>query len=138
MKIRDVMQSNVQTVVAESPAREAYELMRQGRFHHLPVVGPAGQVVGIVSDRDILSVAVLFAKRPQSPEDYLIDERTKVAEVMTAGPATIGPDADLAGAVEQMVSQGISALPVVDQGKLVAIVTDTDLLRLLVKLVGQA
>lgn len=138
MKIREIMHPNVLTVTAETPAKEAYELMRQGQFHHLPVIDQTGRVAGIVSDRDILSVAVLFNKRPQSAEDYLIDERTKVSTVMTADPTTVGPDDDLAGAVEQMVERGISAFPVIDQGKLVGIVTDTDLLRLLVKLVGKA
>jgi CBS domain-containing protein len=57
-------------------------------------------------------------------------------DVMTANPTTVSPDESLVRVVDLIVEQHISGLPVVEQGKLVGIVTETDLLRLLSKLLG--
>jgi len=134
MKIREIMQSKVVAVTEDTLAKDAFESMRSRRFRHLPVVNKENRLVGIVSDRDILNIAVMFEKRPNSPEQYLIGDEVKVREIMTAEPTTVSPDDDVGRAVDTMLSLTVSGLPVVDKGKLVGIVTETDLLRLLKKL----
>ena len=134
MKIREIMESKVMAVTEDTLAKDAFESMRSRRFRHLPVVNKENRLVGIVSDRDILNIAVMFEKRPNSPEQYLIGDEVKVREIMTAEPTTVSPDDDVGRAVDTMLSLTVSGLPVVDKGKLVGIVTETDLLRLLKKL----
>lgn len=134
MKIRELMQSNVVTIHEDTLAKDAYELMRTHRLRHLPVVDGDNRLRGIVSDRDLLKVAVIFKNHPQSPEEYMIDEKLEIHEVMTTEPATVSPDHDLYIALNMILDLAISSLPVVEGGKLVGIVTNTDMLLLLKKL----
>lgn len=134
MKIRELMQSKVVAVSQDTLAKDAYETMRSRRFRHLPVVNKENRLLGIVSDRDILNIAVMLEKRPNSPEEYLIGDNVKIRDIMTTEPTTVSPDDDVGRAVDVMLSLTISGLPVVDKGKLVGIITETDLLRLLRKL----
>ena len=134
MKIRELMQSNVIKISEDTLAKDAYELMRTHGLRHLPVVNRENQLAGIVSDRDILNVAVIFKKQPQSPEEYLIDDKLKARDVMTAEPVTVSPDHDLGQALDLILSLAISSLPVIEGSKLVGIVTSTDMLLLLKKL----
>ncbi len=134
MKIRELMQSNVVTISEDTLAKDAYELMRTHRLRHLPVVNRENRLAGIVSDRDLLNVAVIFKKHPRSPEEYHIDDALKARDVMTAEPATVSPDHDLGLALDLILGLAISSLPVIEDGKLVGIVTNTDMLLLLKKL----
>ena len=137
MKIREIMRTNVATVKPGSSVKEAFEIMRQGHFRHLPVVDKAGKVQGILSDRDIRNVTVILDRDVQGPEDYLIPDRAKVTDVMVPVPVTASPDEDVLWAVELMQKHGFSCLPVLDREKLVGIVTVSDLLKLLGKLLRQ-
>jgi CBS domain-containing protein len=134
VKIREFMQSNVVTIREDTLAKDAYELMRTHRLRHLPVVNRDNQLAGIVSDRDLLNVAVIFKKHPQSREEYHIDDALTARDVMTTEPATVSPDHDLGLALDLILGLAISSLPVIEGGKLVGIITNTDLLRLLKKL----
>ena len=134
MKVRELMQSQPVTVGEDTLAKDAYETMRSQRFRHLPVVDKQNRLVGMVSDRDILNVAVMLEKRPDGPGEYLIGDDVKIRSIMTAEPTTVSPDDNVSQVVDVMLGLTISGLPVVDNRKLVGIVTNTDLLRLLRKL----
>ena len=137
MRIREIMQTKVVTVETGSLAKEAFEIMRRGHFRHLPVVDKAGRVQGILSDRDIRDVTVMLDRDLQGPEDYLIPNTAKVVDLMVRVPVTASPDEDVLSAVEAMRDHGFSCLPVLDGKKLVGILTVSDLLKLLAKLLGQ-
>ncbi len=137
MKIREIMRTKVIAVKPGSPAKEAFEIMRRGHFRHLPVVDKAGKVQGILSDRDIRNVTVMLDRDVQGPEDYLIPNRTKVMDIMVPVPMTVSPNEDVLSAVELMRKHGFSCLPVLDSEKLVGIVTVSDLLKVLDKLLRQ-
>ena len=124
MQVQDVMVKRVVTIGPKEPARRAWELMRDHHFRHLPVVNE-GRVVGIVSDRDLRPVLL-------SPA---LDE-LRVEEIMTEEPFTIDPEAFVVDAARLMVDQKIGGLPVVSGDELVGIVTETDLLSILVELLG--
>jgi acetoin utilization protein AcuB len=138
MKIRDVMNSKVVTVTPDTTVKHAYELMRQGGFRHLPVIDRAGKLAGIISDRDVRNVAVLFKKRPKDPTEYMIDEKLKVNSIMTPHPITIGPADTVLRAVTLFESHQIGCLPVIDKDKLAGILTRQDLLFLLTKLLKKS
>lgn len=124
LAVRDVMSTKLVTVGPGESARHAYDLMRDHRFRHLPVVAE-GRLVGILSDRDL---------RPVLLSPGLAESR--VAELMTEHPVTIAPDAPVEEAASLLVARKIGCLPVLEEGRLVGIVTETDLLAVLVELLG--
>ncbi len=110
------MRRPVITVHPEVPITEALGLMRRGRFRHLPVVDGRGRLVGIVSDRDL--------GRPAS----------SVREVMTPDVVTVKPSTDIRHAARLMRERKIGSLPVIEDGRPVGILTETDVLRALEEL----
>ena len=107
----------------------ADQIMKLGRVRHLPVLDPDGRIIGIVSNRDLLSASltnVLDFEREQR-QGFL--HSVDVAEVMTREVETIAPEAPLAAAASRLVGHRIGCLPVVrDDRVMVGLVTETDLL----------
>ncbi len=124
LSVRDIMSTDLVTVSPGESARRAYELMRDRRFRHLPVLAD-GRLVGILSDRDL---------RPVLLAPGLAD--ATVAELMSEHLTTIRPDTPVEDAASLLVVKKIGCLPVVDGDRLVGIVTETDLLAVLVELLG--
>lgn len=124
LSVRDIMVTDLVTVDPEESSRKAYQLMRDRRFRHLPVVA-RGQLVGVLSERDLRPVLL-------SPG---LAEAT-VGELMSENLVTIAPDASVEDAASLLVVKKIGCLPVIDGDRLVGIVTETDLLAVLVELLG--
>jgi acetoin utilization protein AcuB len=124
LTVRDVMVTDLVTVRPHETARHAYRLMRDHRFRHLPVV-ERGQLLGILSDRDL---------RPVLLSPTLA--RARVRELMSEDLTTVGPDAPVEDAASLLVVKKIGCVPVVADGRLVGIVTETDLLAVLVEILG--
>ena len=107
--------------------------MTNQRIRHL-LVTLAGELLGIITDRDIrLSMPSQATSLSVWELNYLLT-KLAVSEVMTRSVITVGPDRDARDAAQIMLDHKIGALPVVDSGKLVGIVTETDLLRAFVKI----
>lgn len=135
MLVRDVMRPDPVTVTPETTLPEAMRLTAQRGIRHLPVV-QHGQLVGIVSDRDLKRAMASPATSLEAHElSYLLD-RLRVREIMSAGVMTIGPMMPIEEAARLMVQEKIGALPVTDGGRLVGIVTETDVLTLFVRAMG--
>ena len=133
MIVKDLMTAGVVTIGPDASMQEAVEKILAGRFRRIPVVA-GGRVVGIITDRDIrqtLNSPALV--RDRSYDDYLLNEVT-VAGSMTPDPFTIRSDAPVVEAATAMESRKIGGLPVVDDGALVGIITESDLLQYLSKL----
>ena len=126
IKVRDVMSSPVITVSSRNSIQEALEVMRENDTRRLPVVD-RGKLVGMLVQHDIEKALRSPGRIPQTPVEW----------VMTKKVSHISPDEDVATAARLMKSQKISALPVIDGDRLVGIVTDTDLLEVLIKLLEQ-
>ena len=137
MLVRDVMQSQVVTIAPQTTLPEAVRLTRQRGIRHLPVL-EGGELVGIVSDRDLKQAMASPATSLEARElTYLLDRLT-MAEVMTRPVITVAPMVPVEEAARVMVREKISALPVTEEGRLVGIVTETDVLELFVKAMGAA
>src|SRR5262245_20950650 len=117
MRIHDVMRKPVRTIVPTAPVSLAKELFRRHDIHHL-VVLDGKAVVGVIADRDLLDVA---------------DTDPQVKTVMAHPAVTIAPDETVRKGAALMAGHSIGSLPVLDEGKLVGIVTSHDLLALLAK-----
>ena len=115
MLISRLMTHGAETVSSHDSLQTAANLMKRGGFRRIPVVDE-DQLVGIISDRDIRAHA-----------GYL--EQTRVTAAMTADPKTVTPKMSVEDAARLMISHKIGGLPVVEEGKLVGIITTTDILK---------
>jgi CBS domain-containing protein len=141
MKGRDVMVSPVVTVKPSASVKEVAELMLENRISGVPVVNDEGKVVGIVSEGDLMhrSEAGTALRRSwwltglTSEEtlaaEYVKAHARKVADVMTSKVVTAAPDAPLHELAALMEANAIKRVPIVDNGRLVGIVSRANLLR---------
>ncbi|NOZ72434.1 MAG: CBS domain-containing protein [Chloroflexi bacterium] len=136
MLVRDVMTPNPITIEPTHSIGTALARMRRGGFRRLPVVED-GKLVGIVTDRDLrLAMNSPFVLREGWYDSYLM-EHIEVRSCMTERPITISPDADIIEAVQLLKNQKIGGVPVVENGNLVGILTETDLLNCLLELLQE-
>ena len=129
--VRDIMTASITTIEHDAKLLDAVLLLRSSGFRHLPVVKD-GKLVGLLSDRDVQRAAPsMFGE--VTPEEYnRIFETTPVSRVMVKEPQTATPEMPIGEAVGIMHQNKYGALPVVDStGKLAGIITTTDLLSLL-------
>jgi CBS domain-containing membrane protein len=137
MYVRDMMRREVVTLDAADHLDLADGIMRLGRIRHLPVV--AGErVLGIVSQRDLFRAAVssLLQLRYDTEREWLAS--IPVRAVMTAPVFTVAPSVSLRAAVDIMLDKRIGCLPVVEDGKLVGLLSESDCLRHLAHLLEVA
>jgi acetoin utilization protein AcuB len=128
MRVRDMMTKDVITVPAEMPVLEARQLMVQKRIRHL-LVTENGKLVGIITDRDIrLNLPSPATSLSVWEVNYLL-ARLTVGAVMSGGVISVGPERDVKDAARIMLDHKIGALPVVDSGGIVGILTETDIVR---------
>jgi acetoin utilization protein AcuB len=137
MEIRRWMKHPVRVVKPLVSIHHARELMVAGRVNQLPVVVD-GRLVGIVTDRDlrdafpsVFDTAPLEQQKPKAASD---PRAITVENVMTANVITVGAGDSVIDAARRMREERIGALPVLENGRLVGIITRTDLLECLVDL----
>lgn len=128
LRVRDVMSGSPVTIPPSMSVYEAHTLMQQRKVRHLPVLKD-GCLVGIVSDRDIRLVLPSPATSLAVWEiRHLLDKLT-VSEMMTYFVMTTAPDRLMTEAVGRMLGHRVGALPVVENRRVVGILTRTDVLR---------
>lgn len=135
MLVRDVMHSKVTVISPETTVPEAVRLAQLRGIRHLPVVDN-GEIAGMVSDRDLKRAMPSGATALEAHELRYLLERLPVSEIMTRTVITTGPMFPVEEAARLMVAERISALPVTEGGRLVGIVTETDVLDLFVRAMG--
>ena len=145
MLVKDVMTAPVVGVEPGSSIADAARLMLGHKISGLPVVTAAGELVGMVSEGDFLRRAELGTESHLSgllrflestgkqAGEYVHTHGRKVSEVMTSRTWIVGPKTTLQEAVEIMLRRHVKRLPVVDGGKVVGIVSRTDLMRALLE-----
>ena len=136
MLIREIMHPKPIKVKADTLVKDALELMFQRGFRHLPVVDDRGNLIGIVSDRDIRNIAFVEDKRPKDLGDFVIVEPITVREIMTPDPVTVAPEDEVGRAARLMALHQFGCLPVLDGEQLVGIVTQVDMMKLLDKILN--
>jgi len=115
---------------------DALNQMRQQRIRRLPVVDKGGRLVGIVSDRDLLHASPSPATSLSVWEITYLLGKVRLKDVMTSKVITVTGDTPLEDAARIMADNKIGGLPVVDDGALVGIITETDLFKVFVELLG--
>ena len=134
MQVRDIMSAEVESVTLGCSAREAFDMMRQRGFRHLPVLGSGNKVVGIVSDRDLRNAVVIYTDPKSGAEDFFASEDTTVDKIMVSNPVSVRPNDDIALAVKLIREQNFGCLVVSENDRLVGILSYVDLLDVLLEL----
>ncbi|HYB40837.1 MAG TPA: CBS domain-containing protein [Candidatus Methylomirabilis sp.] len=137
VRVADVMTRPVTTFRAEMTVGAAIEAMRARKIRHAPVLDAKGALVGIVSDGD-LREAILDPAVLDGLEDLRKALRVRtLKEVATWGPITVKPSTAIRQAALLMRENRIGALPVVEQGRIVGMVTGADILGTLIRLIDE-
>jgi CBS domain-containing protein len=125
--VRDIMQTKIVTISVTERLSTVEDIMTLGRVRHIPVVH-GGKLVGVLSQRDLLraSLSELGSFGNEARRAFL--HAIEIDRVMSAPPITIEPDAAVQLAAHVMADQKIGCLPVVEDGELVGLVTETDVL----------
>lgn len=132
MRVEELMARKVETIGRNDDLHRAEEIMRDKRIRHLPVL-EEGRLVGVLTQRDLFDAAMSNALGYGSKARSEFLRTVPVKEAMKDEVVTIGPKENATRAAELMLEHKIGCLPVVEGGKLVGLVTETDLLRLIVK-----
>ena len=135
MLVEKRMKRDPVTLSPEDSFRHAMTLIRQKGIRHLPVV-EGGRLVGIVTDRDIRQASPSPATSLEVHELHYLLEKIKIREIMTRKVYTVTPDTPIEEAARLMLQHKIGGLPVLQDGGLVGIITETDILAAFVDVMG--
>ncbi len=132
LKVADVMVSEVKTVGRNDKLASADDIMKQDRIRHLPVLDQDGNLCGIVSQRDLFRGMLLRTLGYGTHLEQKMLDTHAIKEAMIDRVHTTTPDASLQEAAWLMTTHKVGCLPVVDNGKLVGILTEEDFVKLFV------
>lgn len=131
--VAKIMSAAPVVVEPEAPLGKAWRLMGEHRVRHMPVVSADG-LVGVISDRDVREALPSPMSEAEATEFAAAMDRIAVWEVMTEQVITVTPQTPLVQAVHLLADRKIGCLPVLDAGRLVGIVTETDMLQAFARL----
>lgn len=120
MKVQEIMSKNVVYLKPEESVADAASVLARHHIGMLPVCSSDGKICGIVTDRDIVLRCIACESSPAE---------TSLREIMTRGIVSVSPDADVREAIQNMSSQQVRRLPVVEANQVVGILSLSDLAR---------
>jgi len=145
MQVRDIMTTPVVTITASASVAEAANLMLTRNIRCLPVLGDDGSLAGVISEGDFLRRSELGIRRARPrrleflvgpgklADEYVRSSSRRVAEVISTSVFSAAPGASLAEIVDLMATHDIKNVPILDAGKIVGIVSRSDLMRVLLR-----
>lgn len=136
MNVSKRMMRNPLWVDEDDSMKKAMELLKERGIRHLPVLKDGEKLVGIVSERDIKQASPSPATALEIREIYYLLDKVKVKQIMTRRPYTISSTAPIEEAALIMREKKIGCIPVVDEGKMVGILTETDILDAFIESMG--
>ena len=131
IEVREIMSPDPVVLTVDDELSLAHDIMSLGRIRHLPVV-EGSKLVGIISQRDLFraSLASVLGDDYDKNREHL--KSIKIKEIMVKNVISVSPDMSLQEAGRIMLKEKIGCLPVVEDGKLVGLITETDLLSFLI------
>jgi acetoin utilization protein AcuB len=136
MLVKERMSQPVITVPPDMPIMDVLNLMKSKQIRRTPVVDKKRRLVGIVSDKDILNAAPSDATSLSIWELNHLISRILVKDVMTKKVLTVTEDTPIEEAAYLMAENKIGGLPVMRNGELVGLITETDLFKIFLELMG--
>lgn len=133
LTVRDIMSHRVWSVSPDQSAREAVDMMVRRRINALPVVGQKEEVLGIVTDRELMSALLPQIPRAgdeaDSPRRAAALRDTRVRDIMSRSVLCIADEMGLNEVATLMINKDVEQVPVVSQGRLVGVLTRSDIIR---------
>ena len=127
--VQEIMTANPVTVRPDTTLGEVRELFSKNSFHHVPVTGSGGELVGIISREDFFKVAyVLSVEATRAPNTKSRFQHLMAEDIMTKYPLQLSSDDTIGLAADIFLANKFHAVPIVEDGRLVGIVTSHDLL----------
>jgi CBS domain-containing membrane protein len=127
--VRDLMTEKVHALSPKDDLASLYDLMDSRRVRHVPIVDSEGEIVGLVTDRDLSRSALgAVEELPLSVERDIL-RRRRIRDIMATEPDVIEPDASLREAAEMLLENKVGCLPVAERLHLVGIITEADFVR---------
>jgi acetoin utilization protein AcuB len=136
MQVKDRMTPNPITVTEETSFEDALHLMKEKGIRRLPVASGDGRLVGIVVEKDFSSASPSGATSLSVFEMHYLLVKLKIKSMMTKKVITVGDDCPLEEAARIMVDHRIGSLPITREGRLVGIITETDIFKTFVEILG--
>ncbi|MEJ5348524.1 MAG: CBS and ACT domain-containing protein [Desulfosoma sp.] len=132
------MKTNLVTVSPDTPVLKAREIMDSKKISHLPVTDGRARLLGIVTDRDLKEAWASPASTLSVYELTYVLQKLKVEAIMTKKVLTATPDMTIERAASLLHAHRIGALPVIQNDKVVGIITSTDLMEVLLQALGMS
>ena len=129
MKIQDIMTTDLFTLTSDRHADLADDVMNWQRIRHIPIVNSSDVLVGLVTHRDLLQTAIKAVQQYDETSRESL-RNVSIEGIMKKNIETVTPDTDVRQAASMMIDKKIGCLPVVQNDKLVGIVTEADFLKL--------
>ena len=136
MNVAKRMKRNPVFVDEADSMKKAMDLLKEHEIRHLPVLKDGEKLVGILSERDIKQASPSPATALEIREIYYLLDKVKVKQIMTRRPYTVSSSAPIEEAALIIREKKIGCLPVVDDGKLVGILTETDIIDSFIEAMG--
>jgi acetoin utilization protein AcuB len=136
MLVGERMTRNPVTIREDESIDEGLHLMRERKVRRLLVLDGSGRMIGIVSDKDLLHATPSPVTSLSVHEMHYLLARLKIKQVMSSPVISVSPDTSIEEAARIMADNKIGGLPVVEAGQLVGIITETDVFKILVELLG--
>lgn len=136
MLVKERMSHQVITIHPDLPMQDALNLMRKEKIRRLPVVNKQGRLIGIVSENDLLHASPSDATSLSVWELNYLLHKTTVAQIMTKNVISISEDTPIEEAARIMADNKIGGLTVVREDKVVGIITETDLFKIFLEMLG--
>ena len=127
--IREIMSTDIVLVAPETSLQQVNRIFEKHPFHHIPVVGDAGVLMGIISKTDVLQFAFQLAQRSTGPTWFQKALNAATAkDIMTPSPMSLDPEDTIGLAADIFLANKFHALPIVENEVLTGIITTHDLL----------
>lgn len=136
MKVKQRMTPDPITITPDTTHRQAVALMEKHGIRRLPVVGKDGRLIGMVSQSDLVGSAPSKATSLSMYEITTLLDKLTVDRIMTTPVIAVDEECSLAGAANIMLKHRVGALPIVRGEELVGIITETDIFRAFVEVMG--
>ncbi len=130
LQVKDIMTNDVFALHAEQTLAMVRSLMDSKHIRHVPIVDTDNGFVGLLTHRDLLACTVSMLADIGKEEQDNLDSSISIGNVMRTKVATVSPDTDLREAINVLLENKYSCLPVLSDAKLVGIITEADFLKL--------
>jgi acetoin utilization protein AcuB len=135
MRVKDIMSTNVVVIDEKTSIHDARKIMQAHKIRRLPVM-KKDKLVGLITERMLLEASPSRATSLSIHELHYLLANMTVDEIMVKTPGTVSPDMPVEEALQLGRKMGYGAFPVVEDGKLVGVVTESDIVRIMTRVLG--